>query len=242
MSASAYVFLEKGVVEKIPALEHLQQAKVVDVTIVLHTLLVAAVLLSMGVAVRAAFRGDRVQPLPRPLAIPNLLEMGVGALLSFMEGIMGSHARRFLPLVGTAFFFILLSNLMGSIPGFDSPTVNLNTTLACALVVFVATHMVGFRVHGFGYLKQFLGPIWWLAWLMLPLEIISHVARIISLSFRLFGNIYGDHQVVAVFISMTYLLVPVVFMGMGIFVAFVQAFVFALLTVIYISMAMEEHH
>jgi len=242
MSASAYVFLEKGVVAQVPALEHLEQARIVDVTIVLHTLLVAAVLLSMGAVVRGAFRGDRVRPLDKPLALPNLLEMGVGGFLSFMEGIMGAHARRFLPLVGTAFFFILLSNLMGSLPGFDSPTANLNTTLACALVVFFATHFVGFRTHGVSYLKQFVGPVPALAPLMIPLEIIGHLARVVSLSMRLFGNIFGDHMVVATFLGMVPLLVPVIFMGLGVFVAFVQAFVFALLSIIYINMAMEEHH
>ncbi len=237
MSSSAYILLDH-----LPVLSKLEGVEGLNAATVTHTGLVALLLVGLGVSVKLASRGDRVLPLPAPFAIPNLMELGVKGLLDFMEGIMGKQARHFLPLVGTAFFFILFSNLLGGIPAFDSPTADLNTTLACALVVFFATHIVGFRVHGFGYLKQFLGPVWWLIPLMLPLELISHFARIISLSFRLFGNVSGDHQVVAAFISLTYLVVPVIFMGMGVFVAFVQAFVFALLTVIYISMAMEEHH
>jgi F-type H+-transporting ATPase subunit a len=240
--SETYIFLDHA-----PVLRELEKFQgpgfmSINPSTVTHTGLVVLILLALGLSVRLAFAGNRTMPLANPLAVPNLLEFGVRQLLSFMEGTLGAHARKFLPLVGTAFFFILFCNLMGSIPGFDSPTADYNTTLACALVVFVATHYVGFRTHGPSYIKSFLGPFWWLAWMMLPLEIISHFARIVSLSFRLFGNISGDHKVVATFLGMVPWGVPVIFMGLGIFVACVQAFVFALLTIVYISLAMEEHH
>jgi F-type H+-transporting ATPase subunit a len=238
MSAgSAYIVLEH-----LPVLDQLKKVKGVDSSPVLHGALAAVLLLALGAAVRRAYRDDRILPQEKSLSIANLMEMAVGWLLSFMRGIMGDEARRFVPLVGATGLFILFCNLLGSVPGFDSPTANLNTTLACALVVFFATHYVGARTHGFAYFKHFLGPVWWLIPLMLPLEIISHLARVISLSLRLFGNIFGDHMVFATFLALVPLLVPVVFLGLGMFVAFIQAFVFMLLSTIYIGGALEEAH
>ena len=170
------------------------------------------------------------------------MEMATTGLLQFMESLMGSDAKRFLPLIGGTAFFILFNNLLGLIPGFDGATANINTTLAPALVIFVATHIVGVRTHGAGYIKQFLGPVWWLSPLMLPIELISHFARILSLSVRLFGNMMGDHKVLAIFLGLVALGVPVIFMGMGIFIALVQTFVFTLLSILYITFALEEAH
>ncbi len=238
MSAgSAYIVLEH-----LPVLNRLGKVEGVDSSPVLHGALAAVLLISLGVATRRAYRGDSIRPSEKALSVSNLMELAVGGLLNFMRSIIGDEARRFVPLVGATGLFILLCNLLGSIPGFDSPTANLNTTAACALVVFFATHYVGVRTHGLAYVRHFLGPVWWLIPLMLPLEIISHLARVISLSLRLFGNIFGDHMVFATFLALVPLLVPVIFLGLGLFVAFIQAFVFMLLSTIYIGGALEEAH
>jgi len=177
------------------------------------------------------------------LTVRNLMEIMVTGIMKIMEDSMGPVYRRFLPLVGALAFFILFSNLSGLVPGFAPPTDNLNTTLAVALVVFVAYNFYGFKEHGLSYLKHFMGPFWWLAWLMIPIEIISHFARPMSLSLRLFGNIMGDHKVGAIFFMLAPLAVPVFTSVLGLFVSFVQTFVFMLLTMVYISgaIAHEEH-
>ena len=174
------------------------------------------------------------------LSVRNVMELMVSGILKIMEDSMGHVAPRFLYLVGSLAFFILFSNLSGLVPGFAPPTDNLNTTLACALVVFVAYNVYGFKEHGLAYLKHFMGPFWWLAWLMIPIEIISHLARPMSLSLRLFGNIMGDHKVGAIFFMLVPLAVPVFTLVLGLFVSFVQTFVFMLLTMVYLSGAIEH--
>ncbi len=133
---------------------------------------------------------------------------------------------------------------MGLIPGFLPPTDNLNTNVACSLTVFLFYNYHGFKAHGFGYIKHFMGPVIWLAPLMFVIEVISHLVRPASLSVRLFGNIAGDHLVLNIFSHFVPLGVPVVFMFLGLFVSFIQAFVFTLLSMVYISLATtkESHH
>ncbi len=174
------------------------------------------------------------------LTVRNVMELAVLGIMKIMEDAMGHHARKFLFLVGALGLFILVSNLSGLVPGFMPPTDNLNTTLALALTVFCAYNFFGFKEHGAAYLKHFMGPFWWLAPLMIPIEIISHLARPMSLSLRLFGNIMGDHLVGAIFFSLAPLVVPVFTSVLGLFVSFVQAFVFMLLTMVYISGAIEH--
>lgn len=237
MAANTFIILDHT-----PLHDAIARVKGLDPAPIIHGGLVTLILVSLAIALNRAYRGNRVKPSEKTFSISNLLELAVSGLMRFMESIMGEHARRFVPLIGTTAFFILFSNLMGSIPGFDSPTSNLNTTLACALVVVVSTHVVGFRSHGPKYIKHFLGPVWWLAWLILPIEIIGHLARVLSLSVRLFGNMFGDHLVLATFMGLVALGVPIIFMGLGLFVAFVQTFVFTLLSIIYITGALEEAH
>src|SRR6266511_4826509 len=133
-----------------------------------------------------------------PTGVQNLLETVVGGLENFVVDIMGPEGRNYLPLIGSFFLFILVCNLEGLIPGFDSPTANINTTLALALVSFTATHYIGIKRHGFKYIKHFMGPMWALAPLMLPIELISHFARVMSLTFRLFGNMVAKHKLLLV--------------------------------------------
>lgn len=195
-----------------------------------------------AVAVNGAADAGLVPP-PR-FGLRNLFEMLADTIFGLMVSVMGEkEARRFLPLIGTLFFFILFSNLLSLIPGFIPPTDTLKTNLGLAMLVFLATHVLGFIAHGPKYLKHFVGPVWWLAPLMIPIELISHVARPVSLSMRLLGNISADHAVVLAFFGVIPFLVPVPFLVMGVFVSVVQAVVFSLLTTVYISgaVAHEEH-
>lgn len=177
-----------------------------------------------------------------PGGFQNVLEVIVEGFDNLVTETMGAEGRKFFPLIATLGLYILTSNLLGLLPGFESPTANLNTTVSMALVVFVMTHVVGIRIHGFKYVKHFLGPIWWLAPLMIILEIVSHLARIISLSFRLFGNIAGEDKVLAVVVLLVPLLVPLPVFILMIFTSVIQTIVFMLLTMMYIAGAMEEAH
>ena len=179
---------------------------------------------------------------PVPGGLQNLIEAFVGGIRDFTVTTMGPHGMDYFPLIGTAAFFILLSNLLGVIPGFESPTANLNTTAACAITVFASTHVVGIRKHGFKYIKHFMGPVLWLAPMMFFIEVIGHIARPVSLSLRLFGNIKGEDLVVLILFMLVPLAIPAVMLGLAIFTSFVQTFVFVLLTMLYISGAMEEAH
>jgi len=169
--------------------------------------------------------------------------MIVESLSGIIQDSMGPRGKEFILLVGTLALFILFNNLSGLVPGFLPATDNVNTTFACSLTVFVMTHYYGFKEHGIKYLKHFAGPFWWLAPLMIPIELIGHIARPLSLGLRLFGNITGDHLVTAIFFGLVPLLVPLPVMFLGLFVAFVQTFVFMLLSMAYFSGAIshEEH-
>jgi len=182
---------------------------------------------------------------PAKFNLRNLFEMFAEAILGIAEGVMGKkNAQKYLPFIGSLAMFIFFNNALALIPGFAPPTDTLKTNLALAILVFLATHFLGVKEHGIAYFKHFLGPIPVLAPLMLLIELISHVARPISLSLRLMGNMAADHKVVAIFFSLVPLLVPVPFLILGILVVVIQTLVFTLLSMVYISMAVahEEHH
>lgn len=185
---------------------------------------------------------DDIVPKPK-LTFGNVVELLVENISKIILDSMGPRGREFILIVGTLALFILFNNLSGLVPGFLPATDNVNTTFACSLTVFVMTHYYGFREHGMKYLKQFVGPMWALAPLMIPVELIGHIARPLSLGLRLFGNITGDHLVTAIFFGLVPLLVPLPVMFLGLFVAFVQTFVFILLSMAYFSGAIshEEH-
>jgi F-type H+-transporting ATPase subunit a len=173
-----------------------------------------------------------------------LYEVLSDMIFNLMTSVMGEKlARKYLPIIGTFFLFILFSNLLALIPGFLPPTDTLKTNLVLAVPIFVFTHYFGVREHGLKYFKHFLGPVWWLAWLMLPIEIVSHIARPVSLAMRLLGNIAADHAVVLAFFAIFPILLPLPFLLMGVFVSVVQAVVFSLLATVYINQAVahEEH-
>lgn len=181
---------------------------------------------------------------PKSRPTPStLFEVIVEAILGLMEGVMGKRAWKYFPLIGTLFIYILTCNIMGLIPGLAPPTDNINTNAACALIVFLYYNYVGIKEHGFlNYAKHFLGPVLWLGPLMLVIELVSHIVRPVSLSVRLFGNMTGDHLVLGVFSELTPLLVPIIFLALGLFISFIQAFVFSLLSIVYIALATEEGH
>ena len=187
-----------------------------------------------------------LKAVPGPLQ--NFAEVVLEAFLDLLEQMIGKQGRQFLPLVGTVGLFILTSNLLGNLPGFQAPTANWNTTVALALTVFVWYNYAGIRKHGLaGYLKHFCGPIWWLAPIMFPIEFIGHLARPVSLSVRLFGNIFGEESVIGILISLAWLVMPYmiwlgVMLPLSLFTAAVQTFVFIMLTMVYIAGAVEEGH
>ncbi len=203
---------------------------------VIHSWFVMAVLL-----VAAALFTKGLQLIPRKGQ--NVFEAIVDGLERFMVDITGPEGRFLLPFIATIFLYIFLCNLIGLFPGFFSPTANINTTLSMALCTFIYTHIIGIKFHGVKYVKHFLGPVWWLAPLMLPIELIGHFARVLSLSVRLFGNIFGKEMVLAILFMLAGLyLAPLPILFLGILVSFIQALVFMLLSIIYFVGAMEEAH
>jgi F-type H+-transporting ATPase subunit a len=173
----------------------------------------------------------------------NLSEVIVSGIEDFMVETAGEEARWLFPLLATVFLYIFIGNLIGIVPGFLPPTANLNTTASVALIVVLFTHVIGVKYHGIAYIKHFMGPVWWMAPLIFIIEIIGHAARVLSLSFRLFGNMMGHEIVLAILFGLAgAFFSPLPIMALGVFVAFVQAFVFFLLSLIYFSSAMEHAH
>ncbi len=177
------------------------------------------------------------------LTYRNFFEIIAESLFRLTESVIGHHdAPRYFPIIGSLFVFIFVSNIVGLIPAFLPPTDNLNTTLALGLFVFIYYNYTGFKTHGLSYFKQFFGPVLWLAPLMFVIEVASHLFRPLSLALRLRGNIMGDHIVLTVFSGLVPYLLPVIFYGLGVFVAFMQAFVFCLMTMVYISLSTSHDH
>src|SRR5208283_1523846 len=173
----------------------------------------------------------------------NFFEMVITGIEDFMIGVTGEEGRFMFPLIASLGFFILCSNYMGVIPGFASPTASLNTTGACALIVFTMTHVLGVKFHGIKYIKHFMGPVWWLSPLILPIEIVGHLSRVLSLSIRLFGNIFGEELVLGILFFLAGLyLAPVPMMLLGLFTGFIQAFIFCLLSMMYFAGSIEHAH
>jgi F-type H+-transporting ATPase subunit a len=224
---------------------------------VIQTAIVAGlVLLAGGLMVRRRIATADGGVLPdEGVTVRNVLEVLVEWLAGMAREHMGPKWRKYFPLVGTMFFFILISNLMGLVPGLAGATSDVNTTAACAIIAWVFYTAIGIIEHKGKYLAKFLGPAFGekvifgrhvhirpLAPFFFILEIPLDLARIVTLAIRLLANMFADHTVVAVWISLVPVVIPAVFMGLGLVVAFLQAFVFALLTMIYIRLALDEPH
>jgi F-type H+-transporting ATPase subunit a len=208
---------------------------------------IAIIVLILGIIARRRIVDIKSALIPDDhLTIRTFFEAMTEGALSLMQTIMDRKtAVYFLPLIGTCAFIIFFSNFLGLIPGFIPPTSNLSTTAAMAVIVFVTTHAYGIRANGIGYFKQFFGPIqkWYalpLMLLMFFIEVVSHIARPLSLSIRLMGNMYADHMVVATFVSLIPIAVPVPMMLLGVLVCIVQTAVFCLLATIYIGLAISH--
>lgn len=203
---------------------------------VTYTWMIMILLFALG-----AMASKRLEMIPR--GGQNFFETVIVGIENFMIDITGEEGRFAFPVIATMGFFILCSNYMGMIPGFFAPTASINTTLACALIVVVYTHIIGIKFHGVKYLKHFMGPIWWLTPLIMPIELIGHFARVLSLSIRLFGNIMGEELVLAILFFLAGLyLAPLPMMFLGLFTGFIQAFIFCLLSMMYFAGAIEEAH
>jgi F-type H+-transporting ATPase subunit a len=221
---------------------------------VLAAIIVSLFVLFLGLRTRADLRASPDGGLvPAPtVSVRNFVEVGLEALYGQMQQIIGAEARRYLPVIGTLALFIFCSNVLGLIPGFIPPTDNWNTTFACSLFVFAYYNFHGLRAAGLGHIAHMANPMgaWWgwlLAPLMFPIELVSHVARPASLGIRLATNMIGDHAVLAAFVGLVPVLVPIPFLALGLLVCTVQTIVFVLLSTIYISLAVnvahgDEHH
>jgi F-type H+-transporting ATPase subunit a len=225
-------------------------------------LIVGVLLIIFALRARAGLARAKDPIVPdEKLAARNIAEL----LLEFViirqsDAIIGRAGRKYVPYFASFFFFILFGNLIGLVPGFAPPTGNLNTTLGLALVSFVGYNVIGVREQGMGYLKHFIGPMTSLPGqgfisklafapvltisvvFFLILELFSHAFRPVSLSLRLFGNMMGDHEVIGAFIGLTKLVIPVAFYAMGTLVSVIQAFVFTLLSMIYVALSVSHGH
>lgn len=205
--------------------------------VVMSLIVMAALILFLGISSR------KLKLIPSK--IQSILELIIQTFENLLVDIIGKQGKKYLPLVGTIGLFIFFSNILGLIPGLMSPTSKLNVTVGCALVVFFYYHWQGIKSQGlFKYLKHFTGPIPLLAPLLLPIEIISHFSRPVSLSIRLFGNIFAEELLIVIIASIIPFFLPLPFMAIAIFTATIQAFVFVLLSCIYIggAVAHEEEH
>jgi len=237
-------------------LAHLPLMNEQSAIVVVAVLFVAALLLLMGFVVRGRLaRADGGLLPDEGLSVRNVAELLVEMIAGQAEQNMGPHWRRYFPLIGSIFFFVLVANIVGLIPGIEGATRNANVTWAWAAISFLAHQYVGIKEHGAGYINHFLGPSLFdlhiggkhvhvraLFPLYAPIELLSHISRLFTLAVRLLANMFADHLVVTVWISLVAIGVPAIFMGLGVMVAFLQAYVFALLSMIYIGMALEEAH
>ncbi len=181
-----------------------------------------------------------------PGKLQILLETLVSSVNNLLKDVIGPKGPQFLPLVGSVGFFILVGNLMGLIPGLMAPTSNINTTLGCALTVWVYYQFHGLRAHGVvGYLRHFAAPPGapiWIAPIYFPIEVISHLSRVLSLSVRLFGNIFGEELVILILFTIVPFVLPLPMMFLGIITSVLQAFIFVMLTMIYLQGAVVVAH
>jgi F-type H+-transporting ATPase subunit a len=207
------------------------------------SLLCTVLIILFSVAGRLALGSGEAAIEPAPgLSIKGFFEAFTEFMDDLVRKILGHHGREFLPVFGSIFFYVLFSNLFGLIPGMEASTSDINCTFAIGIFSFVLYNFIGFRHAGPGYVKHFLGPVWWMAPLLLPIELISNFVRPVSLGIRLKVNMLADHTILGTFITLTKIGIPVIFYGMGTFVCLVQAFVFTMLSMVYVMMVTADDH
>ena len=200
-------------------------------------LLVVAILVILLPIVRSGFSVDK------PGKMQHLFELTYQFMGDQIRDVGIAHGEKYIPYFGTLFIFILFMNLIGIIPTFESPTMNPAVPLGLAICTFIYYHAKGVKEQGVGkYLLHFAGPIPALFLLMVPIELMGHLARPLSLTIRLYANMFAGEQVITAFLGLTYFIIPAIFMGLHVFVAFLQAYIFTLLSMIYVSIATEHEH
>jgi len=199
-------------------------------------ILVTLILVVLFAMVRARLSVDK------PGKLQHVLEVIYEFLGAQAEETIGHDAKKFRVYFGTMFIFILAMNLIGLIPGLESPTMFPMVPLGMAVCTVLFYHWQGLRANGAGYVKQFIGPMLWLAPLMIPIEIFSHLARPLSLTVRLYGNMFAGEQVYVAFLGLTKVFIPAIFIGLHLFVSILQAYVFTLLSMIYVGSAVSHEH
>jgi F-type H+-transporting ATPase subunit a len=198
------------------------------------------VLLAVLARIRLGRLNEAITPDDR-LTLRTFMEVFLGYFYDLAKSVMGAQrAKKYFPLIGTSAVFVFFSNVMGLLPGMPVATSSLSITLGCALVVFIMFNVYGIKVHGLGYIKHLAGPAWYLAWLVLPIEVISLCVRPITLSVRLMLNMSVDHLIIGIFLSLITLVIPIPFIILGALIVLIQTLVFTLLTTIYISLATEH--
>ncbi len=208
-------------------------------------ILVSVILFIFSIAARLSLARHRDYLVPPDrLSFLNFADIISENLYKMTESVLGHDAPRYFPVMGGLFLYVLLSNLIGLFPGMEPPSANINTNLACGVFVFLYYNYQGLKASGISYLKHFFGPVWYLAWLLLPIEIISHTVRPFTLALRLKGNMVGDHTVLSVFTGLAPggLVLPVPFYFLGLMVCVIQAYIFVMLTMVYVSLAKESDH
>jgi len=211
---------------------------------IMAAIFVAAVILILAMVARARLSklDEMVIPDDR-LTLRTFMEIFLGYFYDLAKSMMGAErAKKYFPVIGASAIFVFFSNVMALLPGMPVATSSLNITLGCALVVFVLFNFYGLKVNGWNYIKHLAGPAWYLAWLVLPIELISLCVRPITLAVRLMLNMSVDHLILGIFVSLLALVIPVPLMVLGCLIVLIQTLVFTLLTTIYISLATEHDH
>ena len=228
----------RGVLGGVPVAQHMFGAALVFVVLLL---------ISLRARQQLKRSGDHAV-IPDPeISIRNFLEVALEGLYKQSLQIIGKDGGRYFGVIGTLALFIFFSNALGLIPGFAPPTDNWNTTLACGAFVFLYYNYHGIRAHGMGHIAHMANPVgewwgWFLAPLMFPIELVSHMVRPCSLAVRLAANMTGDHAVLAAFLGLVPILVPLPFLALGLMVSLIQTLVFVLLTMIYIGLSVADTH
>lgn len=207
-------------------------------------LLVLVGLVLTGVFYRAKTKNTEAAVVPdKGITFRNMIELYGSFIYTQTRAVLGEKdAPKYYRFVATMFIVIFIANMIGLVPGFLPPTESINTTLALGVFSFLYFNIKGCKEQGtLNYLKHFAGPLWYMAILIFPIEIISTCIRPLSLALRLYGNMYGDHMVLGTFSSLAPLLVPIVFMILGTLVSFIQAYVFVMLSMVYVSLATAHH-
>ena len=209
---------------------------------IIYTFLSGLLLLILGIFARRSLKISESLVPDKKINIKSFFEVFIEQIMKLSDSVVGVRARFMVPFFCYLFIFILAQNLLSLIPGFLPPTQNANTTLALGLFAFISYNYYGFKEHGAAYLKQFLGPLLFMAPLFVFIEILCHLFRPLSLGLRLFGNMKGDHAVMGIFLDLSPWVVPVIFYFLGFFVCILQSFVFTILTMVYVSLAISHDH